>query len=112
MSNRTNRGAVLGISRIRTNSRISQVISRRRNYRLSERLLWFEQDEAFSHLRGVRDHLDTVFPNCWIDRRGAIEWPPRFPNVIPMDCFLLRYLNSNNLHKPARKSHRSKRLTL
>lgn len=57
--------------------------------------LFFQQDGAPPHfLRAVRDFLNTVFPNRWIGRRGAIEWPPRSPDLTPLDYFLWGYLKS------------------
>ena len=32
--------------------------------------------------------LDDHFPDRWIGRRGAIEWPPRSPDLTPPDFFL------------------------
>ncbi|CAH2015936.1 unnamed protein product, partial [Acanthoscelides obtectus] len=36
----------------------------------------------------VRQYLDQTFPDRWISRRGAIEWPPRSPDVSPLDLFM------------------------
>ena len=33
-------------------------------------------------------HLDAAFPDTWIGRRGAIEYPARSPDLTPMDFFL------------------------
>jgi len=44
------------------------------------------QDGAPTHFGGhVRAHLDEVFPNRRIGRRGAIEWPPRSPDLTTLD---------------------------
>ena len=65
------------------------------NCHLIHRLLWFQQDGAPPHyLQGVRDYLNIVFPNRWIGRRGAIEWPARSPDLTPLDYFLWGYLKS------------------
>lgn len=59
------------------------------------RNIWFQQDGAPPHfVRPVRNFLDTVFPGRWIGRRGPIEWPPRSPDLTPMDYFLWGYLKS------------------
>lgn len=56
-------------------------------------LTWFQQDGAPPHYkRSVRDYLDEVFPERWIGRRGAIEWPPRSPDLTPLDYFFWGYL--------------------
>ena len=36
----------------------------------------------------VRASLDEEFPNRWIGRGGPIPWPPRSPDVTPLDFFL------------------------
>lgn len=57
--------------------------------------IWYQQDGAPPHYnREVRAYLDQVFPNRWIGRRGAIEWPPRSPDMTPLDYFLWGYLKS------------------
>lgn len=61
--------------------------------------LWFQQDGAPPHYaRIVRQYLDEVFPNHWIGRRGPIEWPPRSPDLTPLDFFLWGYLKSKVYH--------------
>lgn len=55
----------------------------------------FQQDGAPPHyFRQVRTHLDNVYRNRWIGRRGPLEWPPRSPDLTPMDFFLWGYLKS------------------
>ena len=49
---------------------------------------YFQQDGAPQHFAlNVRELLESEFPLRWIGRRGAIEWPPRSPNLTPMDFF-------------------------
>jgi hypothetical protein len=36
----------------------------------------------------IRQYLNQVFPNRWIERRGLIEWPARSPDLISLDFFL------------------------
>ncbi|GFW01257.1 DUF4817 domain-containing protein [Trichonephila clavipes] len=53
------------------------------------RRMWFQQDGAPSHYtRHVREHLDRTFPNRWIGRGGPVAWPPRSPDLSPLDFFL------------------------
>ncbi|KYM95854.1 hypothetical protein ALC62_13505, partial [Cyphomyrmex costatus] len=40
----------------------------------------------------VRQFLDETFAHRWIGRRGYIEWPPRSPDLTPLDYFLWGYL--------------------
>lgn len=55
--------------------------------------LWFQQDGAPAHWsRLVRDYLDLVFPNRWIGRNGPWLWPPRSPDLTPLDFFLWGFL--------------------
>lgn len=51
--------------------------------------LWLQQDGAPPHYAvSVRNYLDRVFPARWIGRRGTIEWPPRSPDLTPLDFFM------------------------
>jgi hypothetical protein len=43
---------------------------------------------------GVRNFLNDSFPNCWIGRGGAINWPARSPDLAPCDFFLWGHLKS------------------
>lgn len=55
----------------------------------------FQQDGAPPHfVRPVRQFLDQNFPQSWIGRRGHIEWPPRSPDLTPLDFFLWGHLKS------------------
>ena len=42
--------------------------------------------------RTVRQFLSVTFPNRWIGRGRPILWPPRSPNITPMDFFLWGYV--------------------
>lgn len=49
---------------------------------------FFQQDGAPPHYAlAVRTFLDEELPNRWIGRRGPLEWPPRSPDLTPMDFF-------------------------
>lgn len=51
--------------------------------------MYFMQDGAPPHYASpVRTFLDQIFPSRWLGRRGAIEWPPRSPDLTPMDFFV------------------------
>jgi len=55
--------------------------------------VWFQQDGAPPHFAlQVRNFLNNTFPERWIGRRGAIEWPPRSPDLSPLDFFFWGYL--------------------
>ena len=53
----------------------------------------FQQDGAPPHWsRNVRDYLNETFPNRWIGRDGPIPWPPRSPDITPLDFFFWGYV--------------------
>ena len=61
--------------------------------RLQEQLgdieFFFQQDGAPPHFHhDVRTYLNENMQNRWITRRGTIEYPPKSPDLTPMDFFL------------------------
>lgn len=51
--------------------------------------LYYQQDGCPAHYqRAVRDILDSMFPERWIGRGGPVPWPPRSPDLTPLDFFL------------------------
>jgi hypothetical protein len=57
--------------------------------------IWFQQDGCPAHFGlGVRNFLNDSFPNCWIGRGGAINWPARSPDLALCDFFLWGHLKS------------------
>jgi len=55
----------------------------------------FQLDGAPPHWGlDVRASLDEEFPNRWIGRGGPIPWPPRSPDVTPLDFFLWGYVKT------------------
>ena len=51
-----------------------------------------QQDGAPPHWGlAVRPFLNDTFPERWIGRGGPIPWPPRFPDITPLDFFLRGY---------------------
>lgn len=53
----------------------------------------FQQDGAPPHwARVVREFLDMHFPGRWVGRDGPILWPPRSPDLTPLDFFLWGYV--------------------
>jgi hypothetical protein len=55
--------------------------------------LIYQQDGAPPHNSGtVRTFLDEHFPNQWVATYGPIAWPPRSPDLTPLDFFLWGYL--------------------
>jgi transposase len=57
--------------------------------------VFFQQDGAPPHFATiVRNYLHEQFPGRWIGRLGPIEWPPRSPDLNPLDFFLWGPLKS------------------
>jgi hypothetical protein len=49
----------------------------------------YHQDGAPPHYaREVRAYLDNALPGSWLGRAGPIKWPPRSPDLTPLDFFL------------------------
>jgi hypothetical protein len=64
--------------------------------------IFFQQDGAPPDYKlNVREWLDETFGGRWIGRRGLIEWPPRSPDMTPLDFWLWGYLKQLvYAHKP------------
>lgn len=55
--------------------------------------IWFQQDGATAHTaRETMDMLRMNFPQRVISRFGDVPWPPRSPDLSPLDFFLWGYL--------------------
>lgn len=49
---------------------------------------WYQHDGAPPHYsRAARDQLDISYPGRWIGRNGPVTWPPRSPDLNPLDYF-------------------------
>lgn len=63
--------------------------------------LLFQQDGAPPHFtRAVTVHLNATYPNRWIGRNGPILWPPRSPDLTPMDYFLWGHVKEKVYSRP------------
>jgi hypothetical protein len=52
-------------------------------------VIFQQQDGAPPHWSlDVSDFLDRTFPQRWIGRDGPTRWPPRSPDITPLDFFL------------------------
>jgi len=48
----------------------------------------FQHDGAPAHNSHiVRDYLNAQLQNRWLGTYGPIEWPPRSPDLTPLDFF-------------------------
>ncbi|GBM33935.1 hypothetical protein AVEN_178006-1, partial [Araneus ventricosus] len=43
----------------------------------------------------VREFLDATFPQRWIGRGAVMAWPPRFPEITPLDFYLWGYVKQH-----------------
>lgn len=57
---------------------------------LEDRLnMTFQHDGAPAHFgQNVRDHLYATFGQHWVGRGGPTPWPPRSPDLTPLDFYL------------------------
>ena len=56
----------------------------------------FQHDGAPPHSTAeVTNFLNNAFPGSWIGRYGPFKWPPRSPDLAPLDYFGWGYLASN-----------------
>jgi hypothetical protein len=63
-----------------------------------------QQDGAPPHCGlQVRECLDRTYPRRWIGRDGPMPWPPRSPDITPLDFFLWGYVKSNVFRTPVNR---------
>src|SRR5579872_7232922 len=62
---------------------------------IETRNLFFQQDGAPPHnIRNVSELLNTNFGNNWIGTNGPVRWPPRSPDLTPMDFFFWGHIKN------------------
>ena len=68
----------------------------------------FQQDGAPPHFAiPVRNFLDEQFPERWIGRGSSpIAWPPRSPDLTPLDFFLWGFVKDQVYRTPVRDLRR------
>jgi len=60
----------------------------------------------------VTDVLNERFPDAWIGRGGPIPWPPRSPDISPLDFFLCGYIKNTVCAEKIRNiQHLQERIT-
>lgn len=48
--------------------------------------MWYHHDGAPPHNSALaREHLNRFYPHRWIGRNGPVPWPPRSPDLTPLD---------------------------
>jgi hypothetical protein len=65
-------------------------------------VMW-RPDEATLHYHrnvDVTRYLNQTFLGRWIDRGGYIPWPPRSPDLTPMDFLCWGFVKDNNMYIP------------
>lgn len=66
-------------------------------------MTWFQQDGGTAHT--ARFSITTVselFSGCLLTQHGDIAWPPRSPDLTPIDFFLWGYLKTRvSINPPA-----------
>ena len=51
--------------------------------------MYFQHDGAPPHYtRHVREYLNESFPNHWLGRGGPVAWPPRSPDLTPLEYYV------------------------
>ena len=51
--------------------------------------MYFQHDGAPPHhTNRVRELLNELFPNRWLGRGWPVAWPPRSPDLTPLDYYL------------------------
>lgn len=57
--------------------------------------MWLQHDGAPPHYAAaVRNFLNENFNGRWIGRGGPVAWPPKSPDITPMDFFLWGYVKN------------------
>ena len=57
--------------------------------------MYFQHDGAPPHYtRHVRDYLNESFPNRWLGRGGPVAWPPRSPDLTPLDIYIWGHMKT------------------
>ena len=69
---------------------------------IQRNLMWYQHDGAPPHFSlQVRQFLDTYFAGQWMGRGGPLSWPPRSPDLTPLDFFIWGYLKQKvYINKP------------
>ena len=70
--------------------------------------MFFQHDGTPSHYtRHVMQHLSDTSPNRWIGRGSTINWPPRSPDLTPLDFCLWGLMKSDVYRKKSGYTRRT-----
>jgi len=57
--------------------------------------MYFQHDGAPPHYtNSVREFLNELFLNRWLGRGGPVAWPPRSPDLTPLDYYLWGHMKT------------------
>lgn len=63
--------------------------------------MWLQLDGAPAHYSApVRVWMNNNFPGHWIGRGGPVAWPPRSPNLNPLDYFFWGFVKTSVFRTP------------
>ncbi|GBN63446.1 hypothetical protein AVEN_177709-1 [Araneus ventricosus] len=73
----------------------------------------FQQDGVPPHYGNIiREFLDTTFPQGWIGRGAVMAWPPRSPDITPLDFYLRGYVKQHGYSERINEiNHLKQRIT-
>jgi hypothetical protein len=61
---------------------------------------YFQQDGVPPHFcQDVGSYLDEILPGQWIGQRVSVEYPPRSPDVTPLDLYLWWFMKDIVYHR-------------
>lgn len=74
--------------------------------------MWFQQDGCPAHSSLIaRRVMDRLYSGRWIGRREPVAWPPRSPDLNPMDFFFwARIKDIVYRHRPTTRDNIMKRI--
>ena len=57
--------------------------------------MYFQHDGAPPHyIQRVREYLNEFFPDRWLGHGRPVAWPPRLPDLAPLDYYLCGYMET------------------
>lgn len=64
--------------------------------------MWFQHDGAPPHrARIIREYLNANFADRWVGNNGPTQWPPKSPDLTPLDFYLWGTLKNEVYRTPS-----------